>query len=165
MATNKRALAKVARVQVAGRSSSKAIEEVIEAGLVARIFRDLRPTERGKKDTPNSEYSKPYCTFLFADNRKARHLTSQQIIEIHNLMPDGMPESILDLHDAVVGRINDLLDDWRHNLATWYAQRDETSEAKAEPQEQDAPTEEEQQTLAAAIASNGKKRQLASVTD
>ena len=161
--TNKRALAKVARVQVAGRSSSKAIEEVIEAGLVARIFRDLRPTERGKKDTPNSEYGKPYCTFLFADNRKARHLTSQQIIEIHSLLPDGLPNDILDLHDAVVGRTNDLLEDWKSNLATWYAQRDETSEAKAEPQEQ--PTEEEQQTLAAAIASNGKKRQLASVTD
>ena len=161
--TNKRALAKVARVQVAGRSSSKAIEEVIEAGLVARIFRDLRPTERGKRDAANTEYGKPYCTFLFDGNRKARHLTSQQIIEIHSLLPDGLPNDILDLHDAVVGRTNDLLDDWRHNLAMWYAQRDEQTEAKAKPQEQ--PTEEEQQTLAAAIASNSKKRQLASVSD
>ena len=161
--TNKRALAKVARVQVAGRSSSKAIEEVIEAGLVARIFRDLRPTERGKRDAANTEYGKPYCTFLFDGNRKARHLTSQQIIEFHNLLPDGLPDDILDLHDAVVGRVNDLLEDWKLNLATWYAQRDETSEAKAEPQEQ--PTEEEQQILAAQIASNNGKRKLASVTD
>jgi len=163
-ATNKRALAKVAKVPTSRSGSSKAIEEHIEHGLVARIFRDLRPNERGdkNKNKKNTEYGKPYHFYLFDGNKKARHLTQQQVIELYALPGITIADEILDFTDAIVEHVNELLADWVTNRATWQAQLSEQTEAQKSPKAVDV--EQTQQALAAKIAGNGK-RTLASVND